>query len=295
MSEIIEKPTYKPFAPPKDDRPLMQKIHWAHVIVLPLVQILAIYGAYTTFVQRKTLVFSIIYYYYSSLGITAGHHRLWSHNSFKAKKLLEILLVIASCASVEQSIFRWVRDHRAHHRYNDTPLDPTNALKGFYHSHIGWLFYKRNKKDLGHVDTSDLKENPLIRFQHDNYPLLILIFSILLPTYVCGLGWGDWRGGFYYAAIFRLAVIHQLTFCNNSIAHMFGKPNYGDTQSARDSGLVAIFTLGEGFHNFHHEFPEDYGCPNYFNQYDITKFFIDAMAFLGLAYDLNTSPRAEIE
>ncbi|OMJ18995.1 Acyl-CoA desaturase [Smittium culicis] len=295
MDARIDKPVYKKAVYPEETRPLKDRIHWVHVILLSTTPLIALYGAFTTKVNLYTLYFTIFYYIISALGITAGYHRLWAHVSYRATTPLKIFLALAGSAAVQGSIFWWSRDHRVHHRYTDTPRDPYNALFGFYHSHVGWMLVKKDRRQLGYADTSDLKSDPIVRWQHKYYPLISLITSVLVPTLVCGLGWGDWRGGYFYAAITKVVVLHHATFCVNSLAHTLGTSTYDDSQTAKDSFVTAIVTLGEGYHNFHHEFPGDYRNAIRFYQYDPTKWFIRLSQTLNLAYDLKTFPKNEIE
>ncbi|PVU86526.1 hypothetical protein BB560_006686 [Smittium megazygosporum] len=295
MSGIIEKPMYKPFAFPKDGRPFIKKIHWVHVIFLFSMPLIGIFGIFTTPLQKNTLYFSLLFYLFSSLGITAGYHRLWTHGTFKVTRPLEIFFVVAGSSAAQQSILHWVRDHRAHHRYTDTPFDPHSIREGFFHTYMGWLLINRDKSQLAYVDMSDLKASWLVRFQHKYYYPMAFICGFLLPTAICGLGWGDWVGGFFYAAVCRYLVVSQLTFLGNAFVHLVGSSAYGDTQTSKDSLLVSLLTIGEGYHNFHHEFPNDYRTTAHFYQYDVSKWFIWFMAFLGLAYDLKVTPKEEVE
>ncbi|PVU92947.1 hypothetical protein BB559_003507 [Furculomyces boomerangus] len=295
MADAIERPTFKKPEYPSDPRPLWDKIHWVHVILLSTTPLIAIYGFMTTPVFFKTFVFTIIYYFLSGLGITAGYHRLWSHVSYKATYPLQVFLAIASGAAVQGSIFWWSRDHRVHHRYTDTPRDPYDARQGFFHCHMGWMLVRKDRRQLGYADTSDLKTDPVVRWQHKYYPLIAVIMSAVVPTLICGLGWGDYRGGYFYAGITRMVVLHHATFCVNSLAHTIGRSTYDDSQTAKDSVVTAVVTLGEGYHNFHHEFPGDYRNAIRFYQYDPTKWFIKLFFYLGLAYDLKTFPSNEIE
>lgn len=112
--------------------------------------------------------------------------------------------------SVEGSIKWWARGHRAHHRYTDTDLDPYNAHKGLLWSHIGWMIIKPRRKP-GVADVSDLTRNPIIKWQHKNYILLMFLMAFALPTVVCGLGWGDWKGGYVYAGVLRLVFVHHVS------------------------------------------------------------------------------------
>ncbi|PVU88743.1 hypothetical protein BB561_005723 [Smittium simulii] len=254
-----------------NDQPLLQRIHWFRFLYLSTMPSLALYGILTTELLTKTAIFHIIYLSLNSICITAGYHRYWCHKSYKASKSLQLFMAILSCASAQGSIYWWCRDHRIHHRYTDTPKDPYNAKAGFFYSHIGWLFLKRDRRKLGYVDTSDLQSDKLVMFQHNFYVPLVALTGYIIPIGICGLGWGDWRGGFFYANICRTVYIHHTTFCVNSVAHYIGDLTYGDSTTAKDSIITAILTLGEGYHNFHHEFPSDYRNGIRFYHYDPTK------------------------
>ncbi|KAJ2498780.1 stearoyl-CoA 9-desaturase [Coemansia sp. RSA 1972] len=291
----IQRPTYKQDKQPVEDRPLLQRLHWVHIILLATTPLLALYGIATTSARPETLALMVTVYLISGLGITAGYHRLWAHTAYSAAYPLQVFLALAGAAAVQGSIFWWARDHRVHHRYTDTPKDPYNALEGFWHSHLGWMLVKKDRRRLGYADTSDLKTDPVIRWQHKYYPLLVLTFGVFIPILIAGLGWGDWRGGFFYAVVLRMVLLHHATFCINSLAHTIGRRSYDDVQTARDSWVTALVTMGEGYHNFHHQFPNDYRNAIRFYQYDPTKWFIRIASTMGLAYDLKTFPANEVE
>ncbi|KAL8801937.1 MAG: hypothetical protein Q9182_004118 [Xanthomendoza sp. 2 TL-2023] len=117
----------------------------------------------------------------------------------------------------------------------------------------------------------------------------------IFPTLVCGLGWGDWLGGFIYGGILRAFFGQQATFCVNSLAHWLGDQPYDDKKSPRDHLITALITLGEGYHNFHHEFPSDYRNAIEWHQYDPTKWAIWTWKQMGLAFDLKRFKQNEIE
>lgn len=117
----------------------------------------------------------------------------------------------------------------------------------------------------------------------------------LLPTIVCGLGWGDWSGGYFWAGLARLMFVHHSTFCVNSLAHWAGEQTFSDGHTARNSIITAVLTLGEGYHNFHHEFPNDYRNGIEWYQYDPTKWLIYGLSVLGLVEELVEFPKDAIE
>lgn len=273
----------------------MRRLNWIHTPLLLGSPLLALYGVATTPLSLYTALFSIAYYAWSALGITAGYHRYFSHRAFDVIYPVRVLLLLMGSGAVQGSCRWWSRDHRAHHRYVDTSKDPYAVTNGFFYAHIGWMLVKQDPKVIGRASIKDLDEDPFIRFQHRFYGLFALVFGFLLPTVVCGLGWGDWRGGYFYAAVARLVFVHHSTFLVNSLAHYWGDEAFSDKHTAKNSIITAILTMGEGYHNFHHEFPADFRNAIMWYQYDPTKWFISALAYFGLAYNLKRFPRNEID
>lgn len=144
------------------------------------------------------------------------------------------------------------------------------------------------------ADVSDLSANAVIRWQHKWYLPLIFIMGFFLPATVAGIGWGDWRGGFFFAGTARLLFVHHSTFCVNSLAHWLGETPFDDKHTPKDHYFTALVTNGEGYHGFHHQFPQDYRNAIKWYQYDPTKWMIWCCYKLGLAYNLKTFPTNEI-
>lgn len=224
--------------------------------------------------------------------MTVAYHRMYSHRSFKCSRVVEYILLFMASADFSMSAMDWVRDHRAHHRYTDTDKDPYNIRRGFWYAHIGWLIWKRQRPNS---DISDLEKDPVIRFQHEWINTLSFIFGWGIPTLICGLMWDDYRGGFFIASVFKCVVQHHCIFCINSLAHYMGEGTFNDEITPRDNLLCAIITFGEGYHNFHHEFPNDYRNGVHWSAYDPTKWFIAALEWLGLASDLTRTPSDQIK
>ncbi|EPY38383.1 stearoyl-CoA desaturase (delta-9 desaturase) [Angomonas deanei] len=163
---------------------------------------------------------------------------------------------------------------------------------------MGWMIMKQDYSLLGKVDVSDYKYNNVIQTQHRHFFKLAMLSGVILPTLICGLGWGDWLGGYFYAALAKIVLVHHCTFFINSLAHtsLFGAvQNYSDRHSSHDSFVCALFTFGEGYHNFHHEFANDYRNGIKWFHYDPTKWSIRAASFLGLATNLVRTPNCVIE
>jgi len=269
-------------------------MNWIHTTLLVSTPLFGIYGVLTTDFNIKTYIFAVIWYFCTGLGITAGYHRLWAHRAYDARLPVRLVLMFCGTGAVEGSIRWWCRDHRAHHRYTDTPKDPYSAKFGFFWAHMGWMFMKQDPLNIGKADVSDLNADPMIRFQHRNYLWLAPLISFVLPCLFAGFGWGDFRGGFFIAGVARLVFVHHATFFVNSLAHTFGTHSFDDKHTPRDSVITALLTLGEGYHNFHHEFPHDYRNGIRFYHYDPTKWLIRVLAFFGLTYNLSVFPENEV-
>ncbi|KAF2002349.1 hypothetical protein P154DRAFT_431397 [Amniculicola lignicola CBS 123094] len=291
---------YDPKKPHITDSPITRgnwykHVNWLNVFFILGIPLMGLISTYWTPLRWQTAVWTVIYYFCTGLGITAGYHRLWAHKSYSAALPLRIFLAGVGGGAVEGSIRWWSRDHRAHHRYTDTAKDPYSVRKGLLYSHIGWMIMKQNPKRIGRTDISDLNEDPVVVWQHRHYLKVVLFMGLIFPTLVAGIGWGDWMGGYIYAGILRIFFVQQATFCVNSLAHWLGDQPFDDRNSPRDHVITAFVTLGEGYHNFHHEFPSDYRNAIEWHQYDPTKWSIWVWSKLGLATGLKQFRSNEIE
>jgi len=264
---------------------------------LVLTPIIALYSVFYVEKNIATIIWSVIYYFFTGLGITAGYHRMWSHRAYKARWIVRFLLMLGGSGAVQGSIRWWTRNHRIHHRFTDTPKDPYNAKEGFFYSHFGWMLIHPDKELISKkdYDITDLEEDPMVMIQNKYYAFFSLFMGFIFPALVAGFGWGDWKGGFLFAGVTRLVFVHHATFFVNSLAHTLGDQPFSDTQTPRDSIFTAVLTLGEGYHNFHHEFPQDYRNAIKFYQYDPTKWLINTLYFIGQTYDLQTFGENEIK
>lgn len=223
-----------------------------------------------------------------------GYHRLYSHRAYEASLPLRVLLTFMGTLGFQGSIKWWVLRHRLHHRYTDTNDDPYDAKKGLWFSHMGWIFEKPFYPKLKLVDASDLMADPVVVFQHRYYPFLALTSCLLLPTLIGAL-WNDPVGGYLYGGIVTRLMVWHSTFCINSLAHWMGDQKFSKETTARGGFILALFTVGEGYHNFHHEFPTDYRNGIAWNDFDPTKWCIWAASQLGLASNLRIYSDKEIQ
>ncbi|EHA24991.1 hypothetical protein ASPNIDRAFT_195065 [Aspergillus niger ATCC 1015] len=269
-------------------------VNWLNVTMIVLIPLYGCIQALWIPLRLKTAIWAVAYYFFTALGVTAGYHRLWAHRSYTATLPLRITLALAAGGSVQGSARWWARLHRSHHRYTDTERDPYSVHKGIFYAHFGWMILKQNPKRFGRTDISDLNADPVIVWQHRHFLKIVVLMGLVVPMLVAGI-WGDWWGGFVYAGILRIFFVQQATFCVNSLAHWLGEQPFDDRNSPRDHVVTALATMGEGYHNFHHEFPSDYRNAIRWYQYDPTKWAIWCWGQMGLARDLKMFRENEIE
>lgn len=266
------------------------EIVWRNVVLFLLLHLAAVYSL--TLIPKAhpaTWLWAIFYYLFSAVGITAGAHRLWSHRTYKAKTLFRILLAIMQSSAFQNDILDWSRDHRVHHKYSETDADPHNAKRGFFFSHIGWLLVRKhpNVKLKGKtVDLSDLYSDKVVTIQRKFYKLSVLVMCFLVPTVVPNYFWGEslWNA-FFLAGILRYTATLNATWLVNSAAHIWGNRPYDKTINPAENMFVVLSAAGEGFHNYHHVFPQDYATSEFGWHKNLTTMFIDFMAYLGQASD----------
>ena len=231
----------------------------------------------------------------NGMAVTCGYHRLFAHSTYEARPALRLLYLLFGAMALQNSVLKWSADHRIHHRYIDDPeRDPYCARRGFWFSHIGWMLRNYPSGDNDFSNVRDLQRDPLVVWQHRYYLPIVLAMNIGLPLLI---GWvsGDVIGTLLLAGVLRLVVSHHFTFFINSLAHMWGSQPYTDENTARDNFFLALLTHGEGYHNFHHMFAHDYRNGVRWWQWDPSKWFINAMHKIGLAYNLKRVPWFKIQ
>ena len=243
------------------------------------------------------VVLFVSLYLFCGLGITVGYHRLFSHRSFQTTPWLRGTLAIAGAMSTQGPVTQWVTDHRRHHAHSDRDGDPHSphghgdgwrgTVKGLYHAHMGWLFNTKGM-ERGAAWGGDLYRDPVIR-TIDRLYVVWLALGLGIPF---ALGWaitGSVAGGFeafVWAGLVRVFVFDHVTWSVNSICHTFGRRQFATTDESRNVGVVAVLTLGEGWHNNHHAFPGSarHGLGRY--QFDPSWMVIRGLERLGLVWNV---------
>ncbi|CAG2180041.1 unnamed protein product, partial [Oppiella nova] len=276
----------------------LSQIKWSATLAMTLLHCGALYGAYLSIKTGKwqTLVFGYILAVCSGIGTLMGAHRYYSHRSFKAKLPLRLILCFLQTLTGQKSIVNWAREHRTHHQFTGTDADCANINRGFFFAHMGWLMtdtHPECQRRMDECNVDDLWADPIVRFQYKHYGLLYTLVNIIMPTLLPSYLFGESLiNCFFGTFMFRYVYTLHVSFCGNSVAHIWGSKPYDKTITATHNESVIYATLGGAYHNYHHVFPFDYsaselGCKSNFN---FMTALIDFFAYIGWAYDLRRAP-----
>lgn len=248
------------------DRPLVAQVLVYVFVLLPLVALVAaVPFAWGWGLGVVDISLAVFFWLVSGLGVTVGFHRLFTHSAFKCNRGVKIGLAVAGMMSVQGPVVTWVADHRRHHAYSDREGDPhspwrfgssASALaKGFWHSHMGWLF-DREETNVDRFAPDLLKDAELVRVNR-LFPLWT-VATFVLPAVMGGLITWSWWGAltaFFWAGLVRVSVLHHITWSVNSICHMIGERPFKSRDKAANFWPLAIVSFGESWHNSHHADP----------------------------------------
>ncbi len=237
-----------------------------------------------------------VFFTLSTLGITIGYHRYFTHGSFKANRALRITLAIMGAMAAQGPVIGWVADHRRHHAFSDREGDPHSPwlfgtspvalARGFWHAHMGWLF-GRERTNIDRF-APDLAADPDLTMVDRLFPLWVSL-SVLLPAVLAGvLTWSWWGAltGFLWAGLARVAFQHHVTWSVNSICHMIGDRPYQSRDRSANFWPLAILSMGESWHNSHHADPTSARHGVRRGQIDISARLIWVFEKLGWAWNV---------
>ena len=228
--------------------------------------------------------------------ITGVYHRYFSHRSYQTSRWFQFVLGFLGTTAAQKGPIWWASHHRHHHRHSDTPDDiHSPIIHGIYYAHVGWVLspqYLTTKIDL----VKDLTAFPEIRFLDD--------YNMLPPTLlaIACYGLGAWLGVHYpqlgtsgvqmliWGFFISTVLLYHGTFCINSAAHLIGKRRFKTSDSSRNSLVLSLITLGEGWHNNHHRYPGAEPQGLYWWEIDISHYILTMLSWVGLVWDLRRAP-----
>lgn len=226
---------------------------------------------------------AVALYYVRIFGVTAGYHRYFSHRTYRTSRAMQFFLAVLAQSSVQKGALWWAAHHRHHHKHSDTPRDPHSFRdQGFWYSHVGWIL-SRDTEETDMKVVSDLARYPELRWLNRYHVVPGIALAVIL-----------WLVGGWFALVWGFFVSTTLTwhgtFTINSLSHWWGRRRYETTDGSRNNAILAILTMGEGWHNNHHYYQRSVRQGFFWWEIDLTYYVLYAMSRVGLVWDLNMPP-----
>lgn len=284
----------------REDQPspqsLPEKVNWERTIAFIFLH-LGCLGVIWVGVSPLVVVVAALLYIVRMFAITGFYHRYFSHRTFKTSRFGQFLFAVIGNTSMQRGPLWWAATHRHHHKHSDEEEDAHSpSVKGFWWSHIGWLTCARNFP-TAYESIPDLKKFPELVFlnRFDQvvpiaYGLVMLAIGWLLETFAPSLGTTMAQFFVWTFFVSTVVLLHGTLFIN-SVAHVWGKKTYQTGDDSRNSFLLALITLGEGWHNNHHRYPHSTRQGFRWWQIDPTYWGLKALSWTGLIWDLRPVPQ----
>jgi len=247
------------------------------------IQLAAVAGIFWLGWSWKGALLALALYYVRMFGVTGAYHRYFSHRTYRTSRAFQFLLAVLAMTSVQKGVLWWASHHRLHHRNSDQPDDVHSVLQdGFWWSHVGWIVSKKyDATDLSKV--KDLARFPELRFLDRFHVLVPIAYATTL--YLLGGTWALFWGFFV-----STTLLWHGTFTINSLTHVFGSQRYVTTDNSRNHLLLALITMGEGWHNNHHYYQRSVKQGFFWWEIDLTYYVLVVLSWFGLVWDLHKPP-----
>ncbi|MCK6458449.1 MAG: acyl-CoA desaturase [Planctomycetes bacterium] len=269
------------------DTPVDDSVDWIRLIPFLGMHALCLL-VFVVGVSPGALLVALGLYLLRMFALTAFYHRYFAHRAFTTSRAMQLVFAVIGSAAAQRGPLWWAAHHRRHHRHSDTEEDAHSPLlRGFWWSHVGWFACSRNFR-YDRAEVRDLTRYPELVFL-DRFSVVAPL-ALALALYLLGgaqyLVWGFFVG---------TVLLYHVTFLVNSLAHRFGRQTYATGDSSRNSFLLAILTMGEGWHNNHHRYPGAARQGFRWWEVDLTYYILLALEKLRLVRDLRPVPASVVE
>ncbi|MBI3723350.1 acyl-CoA desaturase [bacterium] len=245
--------------------------------------VLAVVGAVFVGASWRLVALAVGAYYLRMFFITAGYHRYFAHRSFKTSRAFQFVLAFGGALAAQKGPLWWASHHRHHHKFSDMPEDvhsPTQ--RGFFWAHVGWILSPRHKKPRLEL-IADFTRFPELRFLN-RFWLLPPLLGLAGLWLAGGLPWAVWGG------LVSTAFLWHGTFTINSLAHVFGRRVYATGDTSKNSMLLALITMGEGWHNNHHRYMASASQGFRWWEVDMSFEILRVLSWVGIVWNVRRAP-----
>jgi len=229
------------------------------------------------------VVLAVAFYFARMFFVTAGYHRYFSHRSFRTSRVFQAVLALGAQTALQRGVLWWAAKHRRHHRFSDLEDDVHSPrVDGFWWSHVGWST-SASSCGTDRAAVHDLARYPELRLidRLGHWPAVLLAVILLVAG-----GWHTVVWGFLVSTV----LLWHGTFTINSLAHLVGRRRYSTRDTSRNNWVLALITLGEGWHNNHHHHMSS--CNQGFRWYevDVCYYLLRGLAAVGVIWDVRRAP-----
>lgn len=279
----------------------LRRVRWDFVATILIFHLLALLALDPTYFSWPGVASLVIGVHVFGQGINLCYHRQLTHRSFRTPVWLERFFAMVAMCCLEGPPGRWVATHRYHHNHSDEQEDPHSPLVDFIWGHVGWLVLRNRDTQNANMFQKfarDILADDFYRRHERGFGWVIyfVAYAAALCLLGVGIGWA-WDGHFaagvrlgaslvVWGVALRTVVVWHFTWSVNSLTHLFGYRNYETGENSRNNWLVAILTVGEGWHNNHHADPASASVQRRWWEIDITYYQIKLLERLGLAWDV---------
>lgn len=272
------------------------KLEWIRIIPylsLHVVSLLVFWVGFSWF----ALGLCFFSYFIRMFAITGFYHRYFSHRTFKTSRFMQFIFALLGCSAAQKGPLWWAAHHRHHHQYSDQPEDLHSPKQdGFWWSHVGWFLCEKNYlTDFKRI--KDYEKFPELFFLNRFDTLVPIIYAVCMffigyfaEKFYPELGTTSWQcliWGFFVSTV----ILSHCTGFINSLSHVFGSRRFQTKDTSRNNFILAIVTLGEGWHNNHHHWPSSCSQGFYWWEVDITYYMLKVLEKLGLIWDVRKVPK----
>lgn len=272
-----------------------ERLDWGGSIAFFGVHVVGILAIFTG-ISWAAIGMCLFMYYSRMFAITGAYHRYFSHRTYKTSRFFQFVLAFWGASCGQQGPLWWAAHHRHHHKFSDTEQDIHSAkLRGLWWSHVGWILCKRYAP-TNEEAVKDLAKYPELRWinKYHGVPPFILaasifFFGVFLQHAAPGLhtdGIQMLCWGFFTSTTF----LYHGTFCINSLAHLIGKKRFDTGEESKNSLILSIITMGEGWHNNHHRYPYSERQGIYWWEVDMSHYVLRVFSWFGLVWDIKLHP-----
>ncbi len=249
----------------------------------------------------KLVLIALILYLIRMFGITAGYHRYFSHRSYRTSRFFQFILALLGLTAGQKGPLWWASHHRRHHLYSDTDKDIHSVKQhGFWHAHVGWIL-DSGLEECDYSNVKDLQKYPELVFLDKYYylgPLLLCVILVIFGYINVNLNPATTLTPLAlvtYGFFVSTTLLYHGTFFINSLCHMIGNQRFKTGDESRNSFIMALVCLGEGWHNNHHYYPSSEKQGFYWWEVDPTHWVLKIFEKLGLVWDLKEPPKHVLE